>query len=229
MFSPVELNLVLTKEILGYNTSELVSGSHKKVIVNCLGCGKSIYREFRDVKKLHRCSVVEGNNKRCFRCKKWKNLTLFNKNPNGSGGVAKMCRDCYNSHPSVIKAEKDRCKRKSEAFANGNIKYYINNRVVSIKNNAKKRFIKFNIDSNFMYKLWEKQCGLCYYTGIPMQSKYKQPRFQAWDSPSVDRKNPVLGYTKGNVVWCISGVNSFKQSFTESQFKKVIQEIRWWK
>lgn len=36
------------------------------------------------------------------------------------------------------------------------------------------------------------------------------------------------GYTKENVVWSISSVNSFKQTLTEAEFSEKIKKIEWW-
>ena len=79
-----------------------------------------------------------------------------------------------------------------------------------------------------MCDLWQNQNGLCYYTGVPMKSECKQMGFQAWDAPSVDRKNPEKGYIKDNVVWCIFSVNSFKQSLSELQFIDLLKTVKWW-
>ena len=228
MFSKVKLNSEKTKDTFGYYPSELNVGSHLKVVVECLNCHRLIHRECRNVNGFHQCPVVNGSQKKCFKCGLWRDLNLFNKNPKTSGGVSKMCRECYNNHPSVIKNEKNRLCRKRRAISNGDIEYYTKFRASAIKNTAKKKGIVYDIDAKHLYEIWQKQKGLCYYTTIPMKSELRQQGFQAWDAPSVDRLEPSTGYVRGNVVWCIFAVNSFKQSLNEAKFREMVNYIKWW-
>ena len=89
--------------------------------------------------------------------------------------------------------------------------------------------IEIDVDFDFIKNLWDKQNGLCYYTGIKMVFSGRIDRFQSWDCPSLDRKDPSKGYTKNNLCWCIFAVNSFKNSLTEKEFFDRVQQIRWWK
>jgi len=228
MYSETKINEELTKATYDYYTSDLENGSHKKIVVTCTKCNKNIYREYRYAKSKHRCSSIDGFKKRCFKCEEWKDLSFFNKNPKGSGGVAKMCRHCHNSHESVIKAEKRRVSKIRTCFDDGDIDFYIKVRTRQLKHSAKKRNIEFDLDENFMIDLFNKQNGMCYYSNIPMLNKYKSSGFQSWDVPSVDRIDSKKGYTKNNVVWCCFGVNSFKQSLSVDELKNLIQSCNWW-
>jgi hypothetical protein len=51
----------------------------------------------------------------------------------------------------------------------------------------------------------------------------------SWNSPSLDRKTPALGYVKENVVWCLYAINSFKGEMDEEEFSSVTRSIKWWK
>lgn len=223
MFSDVKINKKRTKHRFGY----LPKDAKRKglIVCECLTCRKLLIREKRNSLAKHQCSVVDGNLKRCFRCKAWKDLSLFNKSPNLSGGVSKMCRECHNSHPSVIRAEKLRLIRKKRAFDEDK-DYYFKSRAYYLKNNANRKHIPHNLDWKYLKKIWGKQNGLCYYTKLSMTSG-KKYNFQRWDAASLDRKIPSLGYVKGNVVWCIFGVNSFKNSLTERQFLRKLSIIEW--
>lgn len=228
MYSNTEINEELTKATYGYNSSELKKGSHEKIVVTCCNCHRNIHRGHRDIHRKHRCPSVEGENKRCFKCAEWKDLSLFNKNPNTSGGVAKLCRDCYNKHDSVIKAEKNRSYKRKKMFENGDIDYYIRTRMSGLKSRSKRDNLEFDLESEFMINLYKQQKGMCYYTGIQMNQEYKSEGFQSWGSPSVDRIDSSKGYVKDNVVWCCFGVNSFKQSFSIEDFEKLIRSANWW-
>lgn len=226
MQHPTFYNEDLTIKKFGYRLSELPKGSHKFIIVTCSNCKKNIKKQARDVHRTHQCSVVENGQKKCFRCNQWKNLSEFNKCPKLSGGVAKLCRDCHNSHPSVIKCEKKRLKKKRNSFKD-DFDLYIKCRVSSIKSRCSKKKIPFNLTSDFLKEIWEKQKGLCYYSHLPMISDGKEVNFQKWSSPSIDKKNPNKGYVKNNVVWCCFAVNAFKQRKSEKDFIKIVKNIKW--
>ena len=79
----------------------------------------------------------------------------------------------------------------------------------------------------YLRELWELQGGKCYYTNLYMVGNGISDGCQAWDSPSIDRLVPQSGYVVGNVVWCISSVNSFKSTLTEKQFASRLKCIDW--
>ena len=227
MYSEVKINIEKTKETYGYDPLSFSYSSHKKIIVECQNCNRIISREFRNKDRKHSCPILEGSKKRCQKCGEFKDLSLFNKNPKQSGGVGKMCRVCYNTHPSVIKCERNRAIRRKKAFSE-DIEYYIKLRGNAVKSRCKKNGILHNLDNQFLIGLWKNQKGKCYYSNIKMNRSIVTTGFQAWDAPSLDRKSPGEGYVKDNVVWCAFAVNSFKQSLNEMEFKKIIEKIKWW-
>lgn len=229
MQSDVKLNVEKTKDHYGYNPLELflTPGSTRKVVVECSNCHRMIHREYRNIHQTHQCPVVEGNNKRCFKCGTWKDLSLFPKCRSLSGGVGKMCKECHNNHPTVVAHEKRRRERLKESLSDGDVEFYIKRRSLRMKSRAKTKGIIFDLDAKYLLDLWNEQKGLCYYSGLPMTGSMHQEGFQSWDSPSIDRKEPNKGYTKGNVVWCVFGVNSFKQSLGVARFVEVVKSIKW--
>jgi hypothetical protein len=226
MFNEVKINELLTREKFGYYSTEIKLLDRKCVIVECTCCHRIIERELRNAFRKHQCPIVEGNKKKCFKCNSWKDLSLFNKNKNLSGGVAKMCRECHNNHDSVKRCEKNRLLRKRVSFDN-DLDLYLKLRVGYIKNSCKIRQIPFNIDFDYIKKMWEDQGGLCYYSNLQMKSEGRIKGFQSWNAPSLDRKNPSLGYVKGNVAWCCFSINSFKQNLTAEEFIEKLKNISW--
>lgn len=226
MRSLVKLHAELTQERYGYKPCDLKESSHKIVVVECSNCNRILEREFRNAFKTHSCPIVEGNNKRCFKCQEWKDLSLFNKCPKLSGGVAKLCRECYNKYDSVKRCEINKRNRRKRSFSE-DFPNYIKYRAYSIKNQCKSKNIMYDLDVDYLLELWSNQEGKCYYSNIEMKSEGHVNGFQSWFSPSLDRKNPSDGYTKGNVVWTCFCVNSFKQAMTDEQFKKLLKNIQW--
>jgi len=94
----------------------------------------------------------------------------------------------------------------------------------SIKSGAKNRNLKFEINYDFIEKLWKTQEGLCYYTKVPMKltARQKTP-YQV----SIDRIDSNLGYTKENAVLCCQAVNYMKNDYSLEDFilfKNSLQE-----
>ena len=228
MLSEVTLNEELTLATFGYKALDLHEGSHLKIVVTCKNCHANIHRERRNANANHKCPILVNNTKRCYRCCLWKDLSLFNKSYKLSGGVAKICRECYNKQEAVIKCCKSRSYRLKHAIENNDIEFYIKRRIGTIKSRAEKHNINFNLDIEYLIDLWNKQNGRCFYSNIPMKNSMKQDGFQSWDCPSLDRIEPANGYVKGNIVWCIFGINSFKQSLNLKSFEDMIKSIDWW-
>lgn len=227
MFNDVIINEAKTIEKYGYDSQSLTSGSSRLVVVECLHCHAVITnRAYRNAFRKHSCPIVNGNTKRCYKCGSWKDLSLFNKAPTQVSGVAKLCRACYNQEPSVKKCEKARRLRLQTALAN-DYQAYIRKRCYSIQNYCKTKHIPFDLDQQYLIDLWNQQNGLCYYTSLPMTGCSATDGRLSHNIPSIDRRTPNLGYTKGNVVWCLLGVNAFKSTMTEIEFLEFVSKIKW--
>ena len=92
-----------------------------------------------------------------------------------------------------------------------------------IFNAAKCRSIKenipFDITIEFIFDLFKKQNGKCFYSHIEMTSKVGQTGI------SMDKKTPNLGYTKENTVLTTWLVNNMKRDMTAQQFKEMCELI----
>jgi hypothetical protein len=228
MFSTVTPNEELTLATFGYKISDLSHGSHSKIVVTCNNCHSNIHRECRNIDAQHKCPITKGNSKKCYKCNEWKDMSFFNKSRKLPHGVSKLCRQCYNNEDSVKKCNQLRSNRFKHAIENGDIEFYIKRRIGTIKSRAVKNNLHFNLDIDYLIDLWKKQNGRCFYSSIPMNNSMKQDGFQSWDGPSLDRIEPENGYVKGNVVWCIFGINSFKGSLGLKSFEDMVRSIAWW-
>ena len=217
-----------TQENLGYNIESLSSGSNKKVYCKCSLCLDEFLRPYKDIKRFHHCSIVRGNEKRCFKCQEWKHLDLFPKNKKLSGGRAKLCLECYNSYECVKKYEKKRSLDRANYLSNNDIEKYIRYRAYRLKYSSQNRNLECDLDYEFLLNLWKQQNGKCFYTGIPLNGFGRSKGWQHWDAPSIDRIDSNYGYLKNNVVWCAFGVNSFKGNLTIDEFQNIINKISWW-
>jgi hypothetical protein len=86
---------------------------------------------------------------------------------------------------------------------------------------AKKRGLEFLVTKEFLWDLFLKQDGKCYYTQLDIDLNVRNKTMTA----SVDRINSNLGYTEGNVVWVHKDVNIMKNKFTKEYFLMLCQKV----
>lgn len=81
-------------------------------------------------------------------------------------------------------------------------------RYLRMKSQAKSRGVEFNLPLSSLRNILKAR--KCYYTGMVIGTD--QPE-NAPNQLTVDRKNPKIGYMKGNVVACSHLANSLKNSY----------------
>lgn len=93
------------------------------------------------------------------------------------------------------------------------------------KNGARIKKGEFNLTVEDIKDLWEKQGGICPYTGLKMlppvthrQAARGEKEFHP-TTASLDRIDSNLGYVKGNVEFVCLSVNYAKNGFTREQMK----------
>lgn len=91
--------------------------------------------------------------------------------------------------------------------------------IYGAKSRAKKSKILFDLNSDWGRDRWT---GACEITGIPFQHGSRNP---TPFSPSIDRIDPRLGYTKENCRFILFGVNSLKLNGTDSDVMLIARAI----
>lgn len=93
----------------------------------------------------------------------------------------------------------------------------------TIKRNAERRKIPFNITIEYIGDLFEKQKGYCNLTGFKLELK-KNPK--DWtQTASLDRKDSSKGYIIGNLQWIHKKINKLKVDFPEYEFIELCYQI----
>lgn len=93
------------------------------------------------------------------------------------------------------------------------------------KKNAKARHKDFDLDTDFIKTLWNKQKGRCAYTGLEM----RQPCQWNDSSPfttSIDRIDSGRGYFKNNVELVCMFINLGKRHFSKSSVQEFLKHMR---
>lgn len=92
--------------------------------------------------------------------------------------------------------------------------------------NCKRRFKDFNLTVEYLEQLWNKQQGICPYTGINLllnshMKRHKDVRFIA----SLDRIDNSKGYVEGNVQFISMVVNLMKYTLSHEETIEFLQII----
>lgn len=93
----------------------------------------------------------------------------------------------------------------------------------------KKHKDEIDIDEKYLKELWEKQNGICPYTGIKMvlmKTSSQQHRIRSLKKASIDRIDSSKGYLKGNVEFVCYAINNAKNNFSKKEMKNFISEIK---
>jgi YHS domain-containing protein len=104
-------------------------------------------------------------------------------------------------------------------------KYHAN----KARSRSKAKGEKSDIDVKYLKEVWEKQNGVCPYTGIKMEISRTSQDEDIKKTPikaSLDRIDPNIGYLKGNVEFVCYCVNVMKNDFTKDQMLNFIQQIK---
>ena len=153
-------------------------------------------------------TVEGGAEKRCGgACQQWLPLTRFNANSKAWDGVASLCRSCAGE------ANKARYEKYQKNDSLGAI-------FKTFQRSAAPRGWAFELTHADLEELWEKQGGLCAYTGRPMSFNVNDP-----SKMSLDRIDSTRGYTRENVVLCTTRVNLMKRDMSLGDFKLVVADL----
>jgi len=203
----------------GIDIEKLTKGSNVRIYQYCENCKQTFLRNYQYKDNLHLCKPLIDGMKKCCVCKNKKEVCEFPKNRSSFDGYGKICKDCFANMPSVKKGY----TKKSESIKNDIKKYFIH-KASRLKNcvRTRRKNLHCDVDGAFLLELYKNQNGTCFYSGIEIF--HNKDTFE-YDSISVDRKDPNLGYTKDNIVLCAFGINSMKGNLNEESFKVFLQKV----
>lgn len=92
------------------------------------------------------------------------------------------------------------------------------NRFYKIKRSAEIRDIIFNINVEYIWKLFLKQNRKCALTGMEIHfaDTCREDKYDV--TASLDRIDNTKGYIENNVQWLHKDINLMKQKFTQEKF-----------
>lgn len=111
----------------------------------------------------------------------------------------------------------------------GPLEIFFNDKICKLRHSADKRGIVFNLVSNDLLSLYNKQNGLCYYTGIPMSlvstEAWKRKKQADFDILSVDRLDCNGPYSSENIVLCCTAINRMRGNSSVLEAQGLINMI----
>lgn len=91
---------------------------------------------------------------------------------------------------------------------------------------AKIKSLGHELDLEFLTSLWEKQKGVCPYTGIAMElPTHDRNVISKPNKASIDRIDPSKGYVKDNVEIVCMAINLAKNRFSKKDIKDFLSSI----
>lgn len=143
------------------------------------------------------------------------------------------CRSCSASHRNrnwSLEERKKYCYQIKRHAGNRRDDYSAF-RYFICKSRAESRRTRYGaptISVEYLSELWDKQKGICPYTGISMVLPPTTKVYSDLHIPqkaSLDRIDSSKGYVNGNVEFVCCAINLAKNSFTRDQMKKFLREI----
>lgn len=81
---------------------------------------------------------------------------------------------------------------------------------------AKKRNLEVGVTKQFLWELFEKQKGTCYFSGLIIELNPRDSGVET--TASIDRLDSTKGYVEDNVVWVHKNINVMKNVYEISYF-----------
>lgn len=135
----------------------------------------------------------------CRQCGAYLPLSEYYRHPSGRDGHGTSCREC------VLRDQTD--------------KHRISAMLGRSKARAKKQQLDYNLDKTWLrLKLL---AGLCEFSGVPFVNGQQYHPF----SPSLDRVDPSLGYTKDNCKVILLCLNGFKGTASMELFTECMETV----
>lgn len=136
--------------------------------------------------------------KTCSICKEEKPLSEYHKAKTNTDGLDRRCKSCRK-----VEARKGRLNNYFVQYTRGK------------RSECKKKGLPFDLTSEYLESIWT---GVCPIFNIEIHKAAEG--YGSHKSAHLDRFNPSLGYTIGNVMWISGRANRIKYDATISELNK---------
>lgn len=174
-----------------------------------------------EYRTLHRYTLHPLDQRGCTKCNTLfkgikENFHIKRHSKTGITAYNTLCRTCQSDRSKAFTTK-----------ARKNPEHFIRLKLASYRSRAKQEGADFNVTSDYLIELFNKQKGLCYYTGqeISFEHITKAGNAPHRLTPSLDRLDPKKGYTIGNVAWCAYYINRMKNDCNYIEFLELCEQI----
>ena len=91
---------------------------------------------------------------------------------------------------------------------------------------ANKRDLNANITLDDIKECWDKQQGLCVYSGVRLKRPFYKEKNDHLYTASLDRISSKLGYVKGNIQFVSIAMNHMKNSMEDEEVQQLLMILR---
>ena len=163
----------------------------------------------------------------CRGCNRELPLSAFNKDNARADGRRSRCRECAAAYfqdkykdPEWRKRHNQYAKKWRKTLKDETPEHlWAIDAVANARQRAKRSAVAFDIDVEYVRGLVVNTCPLL---GLPLL--YAQPKLSD-RSPTLDRKNPTLGYTKGNVAVVSHRANRLKSDSNMEELQTLLNNL----
>lgn len=175
--------------------------------IKCECCGKIFDKPNKEINRSKKKGFANCCSRSCT-------ATLRNQNL-----PTEYWKKQYKKHPTLKGHENNRLDELSP------FRHLINSGRASIK----KHRGNIEINAQYLKELWEKQNGVCPYTGLRMllsETSSTKHKINSLKKASLDRIDSTKGYIKGNVEFVCMAINLAKNNRTKQEMTDFINEIK---
>lgn len=169
----------------------------------------------------------------CCKCKELKDISLFSKDCSRPDGVRPYCRACHSTQTlKERRANPVKAKNWVQTWRHNNPEHRSNTDALWTMNNPEKsillkirgraRKIGIPFDLELSDIVIPEVCPIL---GIPFRVNFKN-KIAFYDSMSIDRVDPKLGYVKGNVRIISMKANSVKNNATLEELRMIVKYVK---
>lgn len=163
----------------------------------------------------------------CTSCNRELPHEAFNKDKSRSDGRRNRCRECDAAYfqqkykdPTWKKAHCNRAKTRRTRLKNEEpTEIWAYDAVANVRQRARRAALRCDIDLDYVRSLVVDTCPLL---GLPLL--YAQPKLSD-NSPTLDRKCPSLGYTKGNLAVVSHRANRLKSDSSIEELQTLLNNL----
>lgn len=163
-------------------------------------------------------------------CMAWHRAKILGLKLLTHGDPNRLCRKCLVRPPNKDKNFCQNCRWEMQKISNKKrrdqnpLKYKAIRLASSIKCSRKKLCENIDFGWKFLLELYEKQNGKCFYTGKDLTISFNSGK-QADTAMSIDRINPLKGYSKDNIVLCGCRTNVSKSDMSQKEFYEMCKMV----